>query len=539
MSAEKPQNNKSIIWRDSELILSDGIKLVSRIWHPSEGGPWPALLMRQPYGRAIGSTITYAHPQWWASQGYLVVIQDVRGQGDSEGCFTGFNQEATDTTETHNWVRSLPECNGILGTYGFSYQGLTQLTANPDATPPDCLVPAMTGINEQLHWSQEGGAYWWHLGIGWGIQLAAQRARREGDNAKWQQLRGSLLDGSYLIKGEEILNQNDPEGMTLKWLNQSKKDTSHYKIHSPLNSWLKKPMLLLGGLWDPHLKGILELYKLSKEAGGKPKIIIGPASHLEWWEETTEMQLKFFNQHLKNKDDIKKSSNDSIRIWNISSKNWQAFESCSNSSNKNSISWSLVSHGNPCINNGEGLLCEKDSMGGIISIVHDPWRPVPSIGGHLSPNPGLANRSEIDKRNDVATFNSEEFNEELHIQGIPSLRINSHSDQKGYDICVALSITDKQNLNVIQISTGFCRVIGNEALTPSFKEIKLQPVCFNIQPGQILRVSISGAAWPAIGINPGDGSRNIGASNAFCNVITLILDLKGSRLLFEPLLFEV
>ena len=86
--------------REAELTLSDGVRLRSHLWYPRHGGPWPALLMRQPYGRAIASTVTYAHPRWWAEQGYLVVVQDVRGQGDSEGRFGGFVQEASDTAET-------------------------------------------------------------------------------------------------------------------------------------------------------------------------------------------------------------------------------------------------------------------------------------------------------------------------------------------------------------------------------------------------------------------------------------------------------
>ena len=53
---------------DTHLSLSDGIKLISRIWLPEKEGPWPALLMRQPYGRGIASTITYAHPTWWTSK---------------------------------------------------------------------------------------------------------------------------------------------------------------------------------------------------------------------------------------------------------------------------------------------------------------------------------------------------------------------------------------------------------------------------------------------------------------------------------------
>ena len=63
----------SIRYRDEDLQLRDGTLLKSRIWSPQGNGPWPVLLMRQPYGREIASTVTYAHPSWWASNGYLVV----------------------------------------------------------------------------------------------------------------------------------------------------------------------------------------------------------------------------------------------------------------------------------------------------------------------------------------------------------------------------------------------------------------------------------------------------------------------------------
>ena len=180
-----------ISYKDKNLILKEGLKLSSRIWLPDSDGPWPALLMRQPYGKQIASTVTYAHPTWWASHDYLVIVQDVRGQGSSEGNFRGFEQEAYDTTETLNWVRSLPECNGLIGTYGFSYQGLTQLLGEPGSAPPDCMAPCMTGIDEYSHWSCDGNAYWWHIGIAWGLQLAAQKLRREGNQFGWKEIKES------------------------------------------------------------------------------------------------------------------------------------------------------------------------------------------------------------------------------------------------------------------------------------------------------------------------------------------------------------
>ena len=103
--------------------------------------------MRQPYGRDIASTVVYAHPVWFARHGYNVVIQDVRGRGDSEGEFYPFRNEARDGAETIAWLRTRPESNGRVGMYGFSYQGMTQLLAA--AEQPEglvCIAPGMTAL---------------------------------------------------------------------------------------------------------------------------------------------------------------------------------------------------------------------------------------------------------------------------------------------------------------------------------------------------------------------------------------------------------
>lgn len=104
--------------------------------------------MRQPYGREIASTVVYAHPTWYAAQGYIVVIQDVRGRGTSEGKFKLFINEIEDGEDTVNWAANLPGSNGKVGMYGFSYQGMTQLYAavkKPAALKTIC--PAMIGYD--------------------------------------------------------------------------------------------------------------------------------------------------------------------------------------------------------------------------------------------------------------------------------------------------------------------------------------------------------------------------------------------------------
>ncbi len=533
MCAKEKFQPGSITYRDTSLVMNDGVSLIARCWHPDKGGPWPALLMRQPYGRVIASTVTYAHPEWWAGHGYLVIVQDVRGQGDSEGNFNGFDQESLDTTQTHSWARSLPECNGKLGTFGFSYQGFTQLLATEDILPPDCLAPAMTGLDEGEHWSCEGGAYWWHLGITWGLQLAALQAKRKQNKSAWLTIRKALKDGTYLTDGEEILRTYDPKGMSLKWLLQSNNPNTCWKKHKPLNSWLQKPMLLIGGWWDPHLKGILDLYQLSNIAGGKPELHIGPATHLEWWEGTNQLQLQFFNKHLKNNFDNHNSAC-LHKIWNITTKEWEAPENLRELSKSSKLEWGLLSNGLACATEHEGILFSGEQGKGSAVLVHDPWRPVPAKGGHLAESPGIVDRQKIDLRRDVAKFTSKELSEKLSLEGIPSLKIKAHADQPGFDLCIALSIVDQIKQRVTQLSTGYLRVNGPEALENSIYQIFLQPLRADLFIGQKLRVSIAPSAWPAIGVNCGGSAKPFGASDLSSPPTTLSLDLQDSKLQFFP-----
>ncbi|MEL7010759.1 MAG: CocE/NonD family hydrolase, partial [Cyanobacteria bacterium J06588_4] len=97
-----------IIKSSASMQTRDNVRLDADIYRPDTAEKLPILLMRQPYGREIASTVVYAHPRWYAAQGYMVVIQDVRGRGTSEGNFDLFTNEAADGLETINWVSRLP-----------------------------------------------------------------------------------------------------------------------------------------------------------------------------------------------------------------------------------------------------------------------------------------------------------------------------------------------------------------------------------------------------------------------------------------------
>ena len=523
--------------RDADLILDDGVSLSSRLWYPRGRGPWPALLMRQPYGRQIASTVTLAHPSWWAAQGYLVVVQDVRGQGDSQGLFRGFSQEADDTAATHTWVRSLPECNGRLGCYGLSYQGLTQLSAPEGTEPPDCLTPAMTGLDERGHWSCEGGAHWWHLGLGWGLQLAALQAARNGNNEAWTEIRRSLEDGSYLRDGPGLLQRHDPDGMAWSWLKKDPLRLEDWTVHAVPDRWLLQPMLLLGGWWDPHLLGVLDLWRRSRKLGGQPELMIGPATHLQWWQDVQDQLLGFFHRHLQDREPD--TNHGGTRLWNLTRRSWHPLDT------PPEYSWSLCGNGLACPVTGSGTLfptseVEETPLGDgrgqteqtkqTEKIVHDPWRPCPAIGGHLSPSAGAADRSDLDQRFDVATFDTKGMENGRLLSGQPELRIRVSADQPGFDLCLGLSRIPFGEKRVEQLSTGHLRVLGDGALQAAWRVVQLQPLLASLDQGDRLRLSVAAAAWPSIGVNPGCTDVPCGAPSSSHRVVTLTLHLADSRL---------
>ena len=521
---------REIKWVDKSLRLKDGVELVSRIWTPRDKGSWPALLMRQPYGREIASTITYSHPEWWASKGYVVVIQDVRGQGNSGGEFKGFTQEPSDTSETHEWVRSLKECNGKLGLYGFSYQGLTQLTGTKDSKPPDCLSPAMTGIDLKNHWSSDGGAFWWNNNIAWGLQIAALKMRREDNFLGWEEIMSALENRSYLRKGLDLLKKYDPNNFVLEWLKNLNDDNNFLEIKI-MSSWLKKPMLIIGGLWDPHLRGAFDLYQKSKAAGGDPDIIIGDATHLNWWEGSQKTLLDFFDKHLKS--DKESNETDSFKdkkIWNLSLKKWDLIQQ----DNFPKYDFGLVSNGIANVEIIDGSLLFNSKGSGWFSIVHDPWRPCQGEGGHLGPNPGIFNRYIFDERLDVGVFQTNSFQEDLQLSGVPILETSVKSDQPSFDICLALSQVNQQEKIVNQFSTGFLRVKNSKSNVDLDCKITMHPTNIMLLKGTKLRLSVSAAAYPAIGVNSGLGDDNLGAPTINHKIITLSFDLSKTFMKMNP-----
>jgi putative CocE/NonD family hydrolase len=109
---------------DASVRTRDGIKLSTDIYRPKKAGRHPVILVRTPYGNNNDESVRFG--KTFASWGYAVVIQDVRGRNDSEGEFFPFTNEGPDGLDTIVWLREQPWSDGRVGMTGGSYLAQVQ-----------------------------------------------------------------------------------------------------------------------------------------------------------------------------------------------------------------------------------------------------------------------------------------------------------------------------------------------------------------------------------------------------------------------------
>jgi putative CocE/NonD family hydrolase len=142
--------------RDIAVTMRDGVKLRADIFRPDTPGRFPVLLQRTPYDKSRETEFG----QTAAAQGYVVIIEDVRGRFASEGEWYPFKNESNDGYDMVEWAAALPYSTGQVGMRGGSYAGATQLLA-AIAHPPHLagICPIITASNYHENWTYQGGAF--------------------------------------------------------------------------------------------------------------------------------------------------------------------------------------------------------------------------------------------------------------------------------------------------------------------------------------------------------------------------------------------
>ena len=402
-----PKYPSVAIERNVPARMRDGVALYADVYRPESDEPLPVILMRLPDDKTSAESSVHIHPLWYARQGYLVVVQDTRGRGMSEGEFYPYRSEAEDGYDTVEWAAGLPASNAKVGMYGFSYAGATQLLAAVMQPPHlTCLAPGFTAADYYDHWTYRGGAFSLASSMSWAVKLATGNARRRGNPALEMELQETLLHigewHRYLPTRDFPPLKSDDIGHYLyDWLAHPTWDEywQQWSIH-PRYGRVQVPALHLGGWYDPALEGTLRNFSgirdhgASEEAQRGQHLLLGPWAHVPWspligqaesGAETgnvvDDAVLHFFDHWLKGEDNgVDREL--PVQIFVMGENRWR-YESSFPPRRARPAEYFIHSDGRANSSNGDGGL-DPTPPGDEPSdtYCHDPRFPVQSVGGH-------------------------------------------------------------------------------------------------------------------------------------------------------------
>jgi uncharacterized protein len=505
--------------------MPDGVVLVSDHYYPPAPGPHPTLLMRQPYGRDIASTVVYAHPVWFAAHGYNVVIQDVRGRGDSQGEFYPFRNEGRDGAETIRWLRTRGESNGSVGMYGFSYQGMTQLLAAAESPPGlVCIAPAQTACDLYHGWFYRQGALRLASSLGWGLQMLKADARRrklraasDGLERAWADLRSQPLFTPYGLHPQ--LQHEGLPSYVRDWFTHDL--PGPYWSALDVSESLAKiavPALHVSGWFDTYLSGSVAGFLALAAHTEHQYLVAGPWVHIPWGEligeqnlgpeallDTDSLLLRWFNHWLKGSGEF--SSEPRIRHFALGANRWFDAETFP----AESLSLFLHSGGRADSRKGDGVLSKTapDSAEPRDIFVYDPETPVLAPGGVAS-LAGPMNQAHLETGNNLLVYTGLPLTEPLHILGSPQLTLYcatsaSHADFTGK--LIRLRPGGQADFVCIGIarSSYLFRDSVYRADAIHCWEISLEPTSCVFAAGDAIRLEVASSAFPLYDRNPSTG----------------------------------
>lgn len=491
-SAQAPDYDVSV---EDEVFVEtrDGIRLATDVYRPARGGEvveeaFPALLHRTPYSKEGRGLVEQA--RFFASHGYVVVLQDMRGRYRSEGTFKKYHRfDAPDGYDTIEWIAEQPYTSGEVGMWGTSYGAHTQADA-AKMNPPhlSTIVPTMGGLaNGWDHKVRNHGALELGQQLGWAFsQIPAEtddpvvRELFEAEEvADWFDavpLRRGLSPLSVAPNFEdyflEMQNHGDYDDY---WTGIGKNWEEYYEETADI------PMLHVGGWYDSYGGGtIRSATSLSRLKDAPIHLLVGPWTHGGYTRSfagdvafgaeaaipdfSRAFHLRWFDHHLKG-DENGVGDLPSVRIFVMGTGDGHRDDEgrlFHGGYWRDAPSWPLPgTEPTPFYLHGDGSLGREAprEASSESTYRYDPKNPVPTIGGSFS---GALKRGAYDQRE--RAFKSLDPGSENGFYGStpPFLPLSSRSDVLVFqtppleeDVAVVGPITVRLHASSSAVDTDF------------------------------------------------------------------------------------
>jgi uncharacterized protein len=296
-----PSEHKPIFKLQEVMVpVRDGVRLQTAILTPlDQKGPLPILFRRTPYGvpdkppEQMPSSMKEL-----AADGYIFVIQNLRGRFKSEGVFNLSSRvdlkdpkatnETTDAYDSIEWlVKNIPNNNGKVGMYGVSYDGLT--TALTLLHPH----PALKAISEQAspvdQWMNDDDHRYGALRESYDFEYAVMEQADKNKNTHFDFETYDTYEWYLDLGPLSNINSKYLHGSIPYW--NSTIDHPDYDEFWKREAWVRQlhastvPNLNVAGFWDQEDPwGPWQIFRHAEENDSQHTnfIVAGPWFHGEW-----------------------------------------------------------------------------------------------------------------------------------------------------------------------------------------------------------------------------------------------------------------
>lgn len=503
--------------------MRDGVDLIADHYKPATTNPAGTLLVRGPYGRGWPFSMLFSRV--YASRGYHVVFQSVRGTFGSGGEFEPMVHEIADGADTAAWLRDQPWFTGSFATIGLSYLGFTQWAMLTDPPPEMKAAVIIVGPHDLSAPRWGTGSFGLNDFLGWSDLVAHQ------EEPRFRALVRQVLAKRALAKATSALPVGEAGRALLgtgahwweSWLEHPDHNDPHWarlQLHQALER-SEIPVLLLSGWQDLFLEQTLAQYRRLREREVPVAVTIGPWTHTQLMSKggptVVRESLGWLSTHLSGTGT---PAREPVRI------------------HVNGHEWRDLPDWPPAMPERVLYLQPTGRLGDAVPpdtapasrFTYNPADPTPTVGGRLlSPEGGYRNDTRLAERADVLTFTGDVLSSDLYVVGSPAIELSHSCDNRYNDLFVRISEVDARGRSH-NVSDGYLRATPDSRTV----RIELDAVAHRFKAGSRIRVLIAGGSHPRFARNLGTGEPLINGRRLASATHTVHLGEGGTSRLVLP-----
>lgn len=512
--------------RELRIPTRDGVLLTTQVILPEGEGPWPVVVIRNPYN--ILNAFTF-FCEVFARYGYACVHQDVRGRMGSEGEWSPLIHEREDGLDLFAWLKEQSFQNGRWGLWGMSYLAGVQWTL-ADELPDEVqtLVSMVFGVDAYRVMYQRG-LFRHDVFSAWAA-LMPRKYLELWNGPAYQRF----------IRHRPHRSADEAElGVGLKWYRSwldSPRSSDPLWSEPPFIFFrdsprrVAVPVMMIGGYFDPFFDAQwrdFERLSTRKES----KLILGPWHHLQTGAADFPLRedlglggqwrlvLDWLGHHLK-EEPIEQAVG-VVEVYDVGAGGWRrrpSFPPAATTKLRLHLSClqsSATIHGGK-LEPEPPLRSETP-----VSYLYDPTDPTPSTGGSAtltfafgtfpSIEPGAREGLPLGTRADILSFVSAPLAQPFHLAGSPKvfLRVSSDAEDTAFGFELLVSPPEdsrwfhiRQGYGTLSFRSGTTATVSYLPKTVVGLGLDAWPIEWTFPVGSQLRVDIRSSSFPLYSAHP-------------------------------------